>query len=182
MRWYMLPAVLVASAFIAIVLVTNVFRPAPAADRLDGVRVGIAGYTIDDLPNDKHRLNLRVTLSSLTDVNECVGFTLDQPFAGRRLTPASGVCARPRAGSATVALTIDTLTDDDLSFPSHTLVWGVPGGRCGPLLELAGVCVVEQAGTVDLEFPRPAGLPSFGPIGSFSPFGSFVPLFSFPAP
>jgi hypothetical protein len=57
-----------------------------------------------------------------------------------------------------------------------------PGGRRGPILELFGVCVVEQAGTADFELPRPAGMPSFGPIGSFARFGSFVPLFSFDPP
>jgi hypothetical protein len=182
MRWYMLPAVVVLGGFVAIVLMTNVFRPAPAEERLAGVHVAIAGYTIDDLPDDAHRLNLRVTLTSATDVNECVAFTLDQPFAGRRLQPLTADCPRPRAGSNTVSLKFEKLTDDDLQFPSHTLVWGVPGGRCGPILELFGVCVVEQAGTAELELPRPAGLPSFGPIGSFAPFGSFVPLFSFPPP
>ena len=179
MRWYMLPAVLVLGGLIAIVLMTNVFRPAPADHRLAGVHVAIAGYTIDELPDDAHRLNLRVTLTSATDLNECVAFTLDQPFAGRRLQPLSADCPRPRAGSKTVSLKFEKLTDDDLSFPSHTLVWGIPGGRCGPILELFGVCVVEQAGTADFELPRPAGMPTFGPIGSFPPFGSFGPLFSF---
>lgn len=56
------------------------------------------------------------------------------------------------------------------------LVWGIAGGRCGPILELVGVCVVDQAGTLDLALPRPSGLPTF-PFGSF-PLGSF-PLFSF---
>ena len=39
--------------------------------------------------------------------------------------------------------------------------------------------VVDQAGTLDLELPRPSGLPDLGsfPLGSF-PLGSF-PLFSF---
>jgi hypothetical protein len=49
----------------------------------------------------------------------------------------------------------------------------VPGGRCGPILELFGVCVVEQAGTADLELPSRTVLPTFGPIGSFVPFFSF---------
>jgi hypothetical protein len=182
MRWYMLAAVLVVGGFIAIVLVTNVFRPAPAKERLAGVHVAIAGYTIDDLSNDVHRLNLRVTLTSVNDLDECVAFTLDQPFAGRRLQPLAGACPRPRAGTNTVSLKFEKLTDDDLQFPTHTLVWGVPGGRCGPILELFGVCVVEQAGTADLELARPVGPPSFGPLGSFAPFGSFVPLFSFAPP
>jgi hypothetical protein len=74
-----------------------------------------------------------------------------------------------------VGLTFEKLTSDDLSFPEHTLVWGVPGGRCGPVLELFGVCVVEQAGTADLKLPSRSPLPTFGPIGSFGPI---VPLFS----
>jgi hypothetical protein len=40
---------------IAIILATNVFRPPAAAERLAGVSVFVAGYAIDDLPNDKHR-------------------------------------------------------------------------------------------------------------------------------
>jgi hypothetical protein len=180
MRWYMLPAFVVLGAFVAIVLVTNVFRPAPAVDRLAGVSVFVKGYAIDELPNDKHRLRLTITLDSATDIDECVAFTLDNPFAGRRLEPLSGVCPPPRAGTMSVGLTFEQLTEDDIRFPSHTVVWGVPGGRCGPILELFGVCVVEQAGTAELELPTPPGLPTFGPIGSFGPIG--VPLYSFAAP
>jgi hypothetical protein len=116
-----------------------------------------------------------VTLTSAADVNECVAFTLDQPFAGRRLQPLTADCPRPRAGTSTVSLKFEQLTDDDLQFPSHTLVWGVPGGRCGPILELFGVCVVEQAGTADFDLPSRTVLPTFGPIGSFVPFFSFGP-------
>ena len=81
-----------------------------------------------------------------------------------------------------VALVFEHLSDDDLAFPSHTLVWGVPGGRCGPILELFGVCVVDQAGTASVELPSHSELPSFGPIGSFGFLGSFPPLFSTSAP
>ncbi|HEV8281088.1 MAG TPA: hypothetical protein VGQ02_04455 [Candidatus Limnocylindrales bacterium] len=175
MHWYMLPAAIVLGGVVAIVLATNPFRSAPAEERLAGVQVAVAGYTIDDLPNDAHRLNLRVTLTSAADVNECVAFTLDQPFAGRRLQPLTADCPRPRAGTSTVSLKFEQLTDDDLQFPSHTLVWGVPGGRCGPILELFGVCVVEQAGTADFDLPSRTVLPTFGPIGSFVPFFSFGP-------
>jgi hypothetical protein len=160
---------------LAVILATNVFRPAPASERLAGVSVFVAGYAIDELPNDKHRLRLTVNLSSPTDIDQCVGFTLDEPFAGRRLEPLDGQCPRPRAGTTKVGLTFEKLTSDDLSFPEHTLVWGVPGGRCGPVLELFGVCVVEQAGTADLKLPSRSPLPTFGPIGSFGPI---VPLFS----
>jgi len=164
---------------IAIILATNVFRPAPATERLAGVGVYVAGYAIDDLPNDKHRLRLTVNLTSATDIDQCVGFTLDQPFAGRRLEPLSGQCPRPRVGTTEVALTFEKLTSDDLQFSEHTVVWGVPGGRCGVILELFGVCVVEQAGTADLKLPSRNPLPTFGPIGSFGPI---VPLFSFSPP
>jgi hypothetical protein len=151
---------------VAVVLATNVFRPAPAGERLAGVRVQVAGYTLDDLPNDRQRLHLTVTLVSSRTIDECVAFTLDQPFGGRQLKPASGVCPRPRGGATNVALLFD-LTSSDVQFPSHTLVWGVPGGRCGIVLELFGVCVVDQAGTVDFELPSRQILPTFGPLGSF---------------
>jgi hypothetical protein len=157
---------------------TNAFRPAPASDRLAGVDVAIAGYTIDDLAGGRHRLNLTVTVTSLADVDECLGFTLDAPFAGRRVETADGRCARPRAGAQTVRLAFEQLSEDDLNFPSHTLVWGIPGGRCGPILLLFGVCVVEQAGTADLQLPVRNPLPTFGPIGSLGPLFSF-PAFSF---
>jgi hypothetical protein len=157
---------------------TNAFRPPPAAERLAGVDVAIAGYTIDDLPEGRHRLNLQVTINSLADIDECLGFTLDQTFATRRVETANGVCARPRAGAQTVRLAFDQLSEDDLTFPSHTLVWGIPGGRCGPILLLFGVCVVEQAGTADLELPDRNPLPTFGPFGSLGPLFSF-PQFSF---
>ena len=159
----------------AVVLANTVFRPAPAADRLAGVSVGVSGYSIQPQPSDRSELRLIVRLTSVKDLDECVGFTLDEPFAGRRLTTATGSCARPRAGTSTVELRFQ-LTDDDLAFPSHTLVWGIPGGRCGPILEAFGVCVVEQVGTAKVELPSRSVLPSIGPLGSF------FPLFSFPPP
>ncbi len=159
-----------------IVLRTNVFQPPPAGERLAGVRVGIAGYTIDALGDGRHRLKLTVTVEAAQDLDECVAFTLDQQFAGRRLEPVDGQCVRPSAGRRTVALAFDQLTDDDLAFPSHTLVWGVAGGRCGPILEVVGVCVVDMAGTTPLELPSRSVLPSLGPIGSFFPI---FPTFSF---
>jgi hypothetical protein len=157
---------------------TNALRPPPATERLAGVDVAIAGYTIDGLPGDRHRLNLDVAVTSLADIDECLGFTLDEPFAGRRVETANGVCAKPRAGTQTVRLTFEALSEDDLAFPSHTLVWGIPGGRCGPIFLLFGVCVVEQAGTADLQLPDRNPLPTFGPLGSLGPIFSF-PEFSF---
>jgi hypothetical protein len=123
--------------------------------------------------DDAHRLNLRVTLTSATDVNECVAFTLDQPFAGRRLLPLTAECPRPRAGTSTVSLKFEKLTDDDLQFPSHTLVWACRAAVAA--LELFGVCVVEHAGTADFHLPSRTVLPIFGQIGSFVPFFSFGP-------
>jgi xanthosine utilization system XapX-like protein len=160
----------------AVVVATNVFKPPAAATRLAGVSVAVIGYTISDLGDRRHRLNLTVTLTSVRDLPECIGFTLDEPFAGRRLDPLPASCVRPVAGRKTVQLMFDGLTDDDLTFPSHTVVWGIPGGRCGPILGLFGVCVVDQAGTAELKLPSRSTLPTFGPLGSF------LPLFSFPAP
>jgi hypothetical protein len=171
-----LPAILVFGVLGWVWLTTNVFRPAPAVERLSGVAVTVSDYRIEDLPNDAHRLHLTVALTSVRDLTDCVGFTLDEPFAGRRMTPETGVCPTPRAGTTKVSLVLDRLGDDDLTFPSHTVVWGIPGGRCGPVLELFGVCVVEQAGTADLELPNKTVLPTFGPIGSL------FPVFSFEAP
>jgi hypothetical protein len=162
---------LVLVVMVAIVLATTVFRPVAAADRLAGVSATVAGYTIEPQASDRNELHLTVRLTSVQDLDECVGFTLDEPFAGRRLATTNGSCARPRAGSSTVELRYQ-LTADDLAFPSHTLVWGIPGGRCGPLLELFGVCVVDQAGTAKLELPSRSVLPSIGPLGSFFPFYS----------
>jgi hypothetical protein len=85
-------------------------------------------------------------------------------------------CVRPVTGRQLANLVFDRLTDDDLTFQSHTLVWGVPGGRCGPILEAFGVCVVDMAGTADFELPSKTVLPSFG---SFGPLFSFGPYFSF---
>ena len=81
----------------------------------------------------------------------------------------TGSCVQPRIRPQTVALVYEHLTSDDLAFPSHTLVWGIPGGRCGPVLELFGVCVVEQAGTADFDLPSKHVLPSWAPFGSFKP-------------
>jgi hypothetical protein len=163
-------------AVLAVIVATNALAPAPAAQRLAGVSVSVIGYAIDELPSDKHRLRLTVNLSSQTDIDQCVDFALDEPFGGRRFEPLDGQCPRPRAGTTKVGLTFEKLTSDDLAFPQHTVVWGVPGGRCGIVLELFGVCVVEQAGTADLRLPTRNVLPTIGPIGSFAPM---VPLFSF---
>ena len=168
----MLPVV----GVLAVIVATNVLAPPPAAQRLAGVSVLVKGYAIDDLPNDRHRLRLTVNLSSPTDIDQCVAFALDEPFGGRRLEPLSGQCPRPRAGTTEIGLTFEKLTSDDLAFPEHTVVWGVPGGRCGIVLESLGVCVVEQAGTADLRLPSRNPLPTIGPIGTFGPI---VPLYSF---
>ena len=146
-----------------------VLAPAPAAQRLAGVSVRVIGYAIDDLPNDEHRMRLTVNLSSPTDIDQCVGFTLDEPFGGRRLETLDGQCPQPRAGTTKINRAFDKLTSDDLAFPEHTVVWGVPGGRCGFVLEAFGVCVVEQTGTAGLKLPSRNALPTIGPIGTFGP-------------
>jgi len=140
------------------------------------VSVIVIGYVIDGLPNAKHRLRLTVNLSSPTDIDQCVGFTLDERFGGRRLETLDGQCPRPRTGTTKIGLTLDKLTSDDLAYPEHTVVWGVPGGRCGFVLEAFGVCVVEQTGTAGLKLPSRNALPTIGPIGTFGPL---VPLYSF---
>jgi hypothetical protein len=175
MRLLVLLAVVLAIPFAWIVLATNVFRPPPAADRLSGVHVRVASYWVDGSARGRRRLQLTVAVTSLRDIDECLGFALDEPFAGRRMSTPSGTCVRPRARAQDVVLAYDSLSDDDLTFPSHTLVWGIPGGRCGPLLEVFGVCVVEQAGTAEFE------LPSRNPLPSFKGLGSFAPLFPQPS-
>ena len=71
---------LVLLVFVTIVLATNVFRPAPAADRLAGVSVAVAGYTIKPEASDRHELHLTVKVTSAKDIDECVGFTLPGEF------------------------------------------------------------------------------------------------------
>jgi xanthosine utilization system XapX-like protein len=176
MRLISLGAGIVVGLLASVVVATNVFKPPAAATRLAGVSVAVIGYTVNDLDDRRHRLNLTVAINSARDLDECMGFTLDAPFAGRRLDSLSGRCVRPVAGRQTVQLMFDGLTEDDVTFPSHTVVWGVPGGRCGPILGLFGVCVVDQAGTAELKLPSRSTLPTFRPLGSF------LPLFSFPAP
>ena len=176
MRLAMLATALVFGVFAAVVLSTTVFRPAAAEDRLAGVHVAVRGYTVEDLDDDRHRLALTVAVTSERDVAECLAFALDQPFRHRRMDTTDGACVRPMAGSETAELVFDGLTDDDLLFPAHSVVWGVPGGRCGIVLELFGVCVVDFAGTADFELPSQNAFPSVEPFGSFGPL---IPLFSF---
>jgi hypothetical protein len=179
MRLVIVLAALLAGGLAGFVIVQNVLRPPPAADRLAGVSVSVAGYAIEDLPSDGHRLHLSLAVTSLRDVDECLGFALDEPFAGRRMSAGMVGCVRPRRGTATVPIVYDGLSDDDLAFPSHTIVWGIPGGRCGLILEAFGVCVVEQAGTAALELPTHSVLPSFGLFGSLGPIFA-EPSFAFP--
>jgi hypothetical protein len=176
MRLAVLATVVVLGLIAVVILRTNVLAPPPAGERLAGVNVAVAGYTIDDLPEGQNRLSLTVAVTSERDLDECMAFALDQAFAHRRMATAEGECVRPVAGERNATLTYDGLTDDDLLFPAHSVVWGVPGGRCGIVLELMGVCVVDFAGTADFELPSRSVLPSLGPFGSFGPL---IPLFSF---
>jgi hypothetical protein len=168
-------------AAVAIFLTSPVFQPPPARDVLAGVSVTLGGFRLTDLGDDKHGIHVDLAVASDRDIDACLAFTLDEPFAGRRMSSADPAvdCIRPTAGSSSVALDYDALTDIDLMSTSHLVVWGVRGGRCQLLMQAFGVCVVDQAGTVPVEFPPPPGLPSFPPIGSLPPI--FQP-FSFDPP
>ena len=176
MRLAVLATVVVLGLIGVVILRTNVLAPPPADERLAGVDVAVSGYTIDDLPDDRHRLTVTLAVTAERDVDECMAFGLDQAFAQRRMTTAGGECVRPVAGQRNATLTYDGLTEDDLMFPEHNIVWGVPGGRCGIVLELVGVCVVDFAGTADFELPSRSVLPSIEPFGSFGPL---IPIYSF---
>lgn len=155
----------------AVLIVPRLFQPAPAAERLAGVTVSIVRFEVIE-EFDASLLVVDVEITSPTDIDVCMGFALDQAFANRRLKEKDDKCVAPRAGSHAFTL-LGGLTDSDISFPSHSLVWGVAGGRCGPLFELIGACVVEFVDTIDLELPHDPVLPTFGPIGSFFPIFSF---------
>ena len=61
MRWLVLLAAIPIGVLVWVVLVTNVFRPPPAADRLAGVTVAVAGYERDGTEPDRR---LKVFLRS----------------------------------------------------------------------------------------------------------------------
>jgi hypothetical protein len=178
-RFVVLAVVVVAA--VAIFLTSPVFQPPPAKEVLAGVSVALGGFQLTDTGNDKHRVHIDLNVASVRDIDVCLAFALDEPFATRRLksTDPAANCTRPTAGSTSVSVDLDGLTDIDLMSSSHTVVWGVAGGRCNLVMQAMGVCIVEQAGTVPVEFPPPPGLPSFPPIGSFPPI--FQP-FSFDPP
>jgi hypothetical protein len=169
-------------AVVAIFLTSPIFQPPPAKDVLAGVSVALGGFRLTDLGDDKHGVHVDLAVASQRDVDACLAFTLDEPFAGRRMTATdpAGDCIRPTAGTSSVALDFDNLTDIDLMSTSHVVVWGVRGGRCNLLMQATGVCVVEQAGTVAVEFPPPPGLPSFPPMGTLPPI--LLQPFSFDPP
>ena len=81
----LLVAVVVGFAFGFVIVTTNVLRPPAAADRLSGVHVRVASYSIDNLPNAGHRLHLQVAVTSLRD--------LDGSASGSRSTSRSPVGA-----------------------------------------------------------------------------------------
>jgi hypothetical protein len=160
-----------------LVLSNTLLLPPPAADRLAGVTVSVPSYRIEEpVGSAPGRLHVTVNVTSARDLDECLAFALDQQFAGRRLTVADSTCVRPRAGSMVAQLVFERLSTVDLDFPSHTLVWGVAGGRCGMILEAFGVCVVDVAGTTPVELPVRTWLPSFPPLGPISPIFSFEPI------
>jgi hypothetical protein len=178
MRLLLILGVVPVVAILALVA-TNVLQPAPARDRLAGVVVTVDAVRVDDTTAGRHRLTIGIDVSSSRDLDDCLAFALDEPFAGRRLSAQGETCLRPRAGRLAASLVLEAATDDDVAFPSHTLVWGVAGGRCGPVLEALGVCVVDQAGTVAVDLPSRSPLPPFGPFPSYGTLFSFGPLFSF---
>ena len=171
--------VLVGSAtavlIVAFLLSATVFQPPAAADRLAGVTATLGSYSIDDLADGRNRLDLTIILTSPRDIDECIAFALDEPFSGRRIDPVGETCPKAVEGTTNIDLVFERLTDSDLTLPSHASVWGIPGGRCGLLMEAFGVCVVEQAGTVPLELPDQHVLPSIGPLGSFFLVPSYEP-------
>jgi hypothetical protein len=146
----------------AALLVPRLLEPPPAAERLAGVSVRILDARIRAV-DDQRTLGVDLVVESPSDLQACLGFALDQPLASRRLRPTDGGCVQPRSGTRRMTLVLDRLTDTDLAFPEHTLVWGVDRGRCGPLFELVGVCVIEAAGTVPLRLPVEPPLPSMPP-------------------
>lgn len=147
----------------------------PAAQRLSGVHVQVT--SVQEVPGTAKmkRLVLGVEVSSDRDIDECLTFALDEPFAQRLFTvPATTTgCLRPRAASLDATITFDRLDDIDAMVPAHKLVWGVTGGKCGLILPLFGVCSVDTAGTVDLNLPVTPQFPTVGPIGTFAPFPTF---------
>src|SRR5262245_14564022 len=140
MKWIV--GAVVVAAVVLVFLNSPVFAPPPAATRLAGVSVVLDGFHVTDLGEDRHNLRLDLEIASASDINTCLGFALDQPFAGRRLTRSDpvGGCIRPAAGANAVSVDFDGLTETDLQFPEHTLVWGVDGGRCNLLMQAFGVC------------------------------------------
>jgi hypothetical protein len=133
---------------VMIMLGNGPFQPAPASTRLAGVSVAVIGFTVTDLGNSHLRLTLGIRVTSIRDLDACLGFALDEPFGNRKISDPPTGCIKPLAAPATAQLTFDGLTDDDLTFPYHTLVWGIPGGRCGLIMTVMRMCVIEQAGTV----------------------------------
>jgi hypothetical protein len=155
---------------ITVILGAQALAGPPAGERLAGVTVSITGYSLPDGADGEPDLQVQITVASLRSAQDCLAFALDQAFANRAMRvidPHDG-CIRPTPGRTNATLLFDRLTDDDRQFPSHTIVWGVKGGKCGVVLPLFGVCVVDFAGTVDFELPRPSNLPSFPPLGSFT--------------
>jgi hypothetical protein len=176
-RLALIPILLIVGVIVVVQLSNTVFRPPPASERLAGVTVAVTGHTISEAGSNRHLLRLSLRVMSVSNVDECLGFTLDTPFGNRRLKDPPSGCVKPRAGATAADVAFDQLTDDDLTFPSHTLVWGIPGGRCGPVYEVMGLCVVEQAGTVPVELPQKSVMPTFRLKGTFAPLFSFEPLY-----
>ncbi len=175
MRLFTSALTLLAAVIVALVLGNTVLQSPPASSRLAGVSVAVTGYTIHKLGDNRDRLTLGIRVMSMRDLDECLGFTFDEPFGSRRFSDPPTGCVEPRTAATAAQVVFDGLTDDDLTFPSHTLVWGIPGGRCGMIMNALGVCVIEQAGTATMQLPWKSPFPTFGPIGSFAPIFSFEP-------
>ena len=148
----------------------------PASTRLLGVSVAGNGLTVRDLPGNGHELRLGIVVTSVRDIDACLAFALDEPFAGRTLhaVGVTGSCVRPRRGNFASTLVM-SVTDDDTVFTSHTLLWGLSGGQCG-LMTIFGVCAIDTAGQFPVNLPSKTRLPTFAPFKTFGPLFSFAPL------
>jgi hypothetical protein len=165
-----LPVLLIAG----FILGARLLAGPPASERLAGVSLLIVKHYLVPGTAGKQDLQVQVVVTSSRDVDDCLAFTLDQPFGNRRMRvidPVSG-CVRPKAGTTRATVLFDRLSDDDLRYADHTLVWGVSGGKCGVILPLFGICAVDQAGTADLQLSVKSPLP-FPSLGSFVPFPTF---------
>jgi hypothetical protein len=146
----------------------------PAKDRLSGVTVRLASSKVATATDGRKQLWADVIVQSIRPVDECLRFTLDEPFQNRAMDAPliDGGCVKPDPLATRVTLRMPQLDEMDTYMPDHEILWGASGG-CGWVMGFMGMCAVDTVGSVPVKFPTRSLVPTLRPGYTFGPLMPF---------